>query len=203
MLTIKKTVIYSAWIKHVTFTSWQIKCKKFMCRSRHFFSFSICRNKQITGRDLGVQLCWTLLPSSHGWCSHQYQWEWRQISVMTPETSPLRVKLFHSVAQINCYLITTQYRMASEPNCESGICLPGITQVVLFKCYSCLQLLKSDITEITPWYTLSNTDTLMALSEKANITLSESISAQTHAHMYINKYTLNWKTLGAFFHLMQ
>lgn len=106
-------------------------------------------------------------------------------------------------AQINCYLITMQYRIASKPNCKSGICLPGITQVVLFKCYSCLQLLKSGMTEITPWYTLSNTDTLMALSEKANITLSESISAQTHAHMYINKYTLNWKTLGAFFHLMQ
>lgn len=153
-----------------------------------FFPFAICRKKQIMWMwprwaallNLTPLKPWVMFSSGSIGMKANPCLDTRNHMYM----KLLHVKLFHSVAQINCYLITMQYRMASKLNCKSGICLPGITQVVLFKCYSCLQLLKSDMTEITPWYTLSNTDTLMALSEKANITLSESVSAQTHAHVY-------------------
>lgn len=93
--------------------------------------------------------------------------------------------------------------MAPKLDCESGIYLLRVAQVVLLRCYRCLQLLKSDTTEIAPWHTLSNIDILTALSEKANTTLLETVSAKTHTYMYINKYMLNRKTLGAFLNLVQ
>lgn len=73
--------------------------------------------------------------------------------------------------------------MAPKLDCESGIYLLRVPQVVLLRCYRCLQLLKSDITEIAPWHTLSHIDILMVFSEKAN-TLRDCFCKDTHIHVY-------------------